>query len=88
MATKGELVEFKPGLFNIEIPDNYGIFVKTFKKKNSKDVDLEGYKKCGKIVPQAGYSHQRNAINILMDTGDQGLINAFFRFESKLFFCG
>lgn len=37
MATKGELVEFKPGLFNIEIPDNYGIFIRSFKKKNSKD---------------------------------------------------
>lgn len=41
MATKGELVEFKPGLFEIEIPDNYGIFVKTFKKKNSKERFVE-----------------------------------------------
>lgn len=41
MATKGELVEFKPGLFNIEIPDNYGIFVRSFKKKNSKDRYIE-----------------------------------------------
>ncbi|OLS25762.1 MAG: Ribonuclease R [Candidatus Heimdallarchaeota archaeon LC_2] len=37
VAKTGELVEFKPGLFNIEIPNNYGIFVKSFKKKNSKD---------------------------------------------------
>jgi exoribonuclease R len=41
VATKGELIEFKPGLFDIEIPDNYGIFVRTFKKKNSKDRFVE-----------------------------------------------
>ncbi|MHA2249344.1 MAG: RNB domain-containing ribonuclease [Candidatus Kariarchaeaceae archaeon] len=41
MAKKGELVEFKPGLFGIEIPENYGIFIRSFKKKNSKSRFIE-----------------------------------------------
>ncbi|MHA2091805.1 MAG: hypothetical protein ACW98K_13210, partial [Candidatus Kariarchaeaceae archaeon] len=36
MVKKGDLVEFKPGLFGVEIPKNYGIFLRSYKKKSSK----------------------------------------------------
>ncbi|MCH8906726.1 MAG: hypothetical protein IH840_06525, partial [Candidatus Heimdallarchaeota archaeon] len=41
MVKKGDLVEFKPGLFGIEIPDNYGIFVRSLKKKSSRERIVE-----------------------------------------------
>jgi exoribonuclease R len=36
VVKKGDLVEFKPGLFGVEIPKNYGIFLRSYKKKSSK----------------------------------------------------
>lgn len=48
VVQKGELVEFKPGLFGIEMPENYGIFIRSFKKKNSKDRYVELYTIKGK----------------------------------------
>ncbi|NHJ31726.1 MAG: hypothetical protein FK732_02580, partial [Asgard group archaeon] len=41
MAKKGELVEFKPGLFGMEMPQNFGIFIRSFKKKNTKSRVIE-----------------------------------------------
>ena len=41
VVKKGDLVEFKPGLFGIEIPDNYGIFVRSLKKKSSRERIVE-----------------------------------------------
>ncbi len=43
MVKTGDLVMFKPGLFEIEIPNNYGIFVKRFRRKNSKDNFVQLY---------------------------------------------
>ncbi|MCK5346781.1 MAG: hypothetical protein KAR20_25410, partial [Candidatus Heimdallarchaeota archaeon] len=36
MAKPGDLVEFKPGTFGIEIPENFGIFIKRYRDKNRK----------------------------------------------------
>lgn len=42
------------------------------KKKSSKNVALEGYRKCDKVSPQAGYSHKRDAINIFYNYSKRG----------------
>ncbi len=40
MASRGELVEFKPGLFGLGEPNNFGIFVKSSKRKKGVFVQL------------------------------------------------
>ncbi len=40
MPSKGELVEFKPGLFGIQEPNNFGIFVRSTKRKKGVLVTL------------------------------------------------
>ncbi|MDH5400986.1 MAG: ribonuclease R [Candidatus Heimdallarchaeota archaeon] len=41
MAKQGDLVEFKAGLFGIEIPNNYGIFIKRYRNKKTKNHIVE-----------------------------------------------
>ncbi|RMG37812.1 MAG: RNB domain-containing ribonuclease [Methanobacteriota archaeon] len=40
MPSKGELVEFKPGLFGIQAPNNFGIFVRSSKRKKGVIITL------------------------------------------------
>jgi len=43
MPSKGELVEYKPGLFGIQPPKNYGIYIRRYRHKNSKTHMVELY---------------------------------------------
>ncbi len=49
MVKTGELIEFKSGLFGIDIPNNYGVFIRRFRKKNSKVNFVEIYTIKGKF---------------------------------------
>ncbi|MHA2504267.1 MAG: hypothetical protein ACXAE3_15525, partial [Candidatus Kariarchaeaceae archaeon] len=43
MVNKGDLVEFKPGLFGIDPPNNYGIYIRRYRDKRSKGHMVELY---------------------------------------------